>query len=49
VNVSSSVALTVDFRHRQVSGKDFPWDANSGFEVGRLKTNTFSAGLRFRF
>ena len=49
VKVSGNVALTVDFRHRQVSGEEFPWDANSGFEVGRIKTNSVTAGIRIGF
>ena len=48
-NLSESISLTADFRHREVGGEDFPWDANSGFRVGRIKTNAVSAGLRFRF
>lgn len=47
--LSPSVAVTADVRHRQVSGETFPWDANSGFSVGRLKTTSISAGIRFGF
>lgn len=49
VNLSAKVAITADFRHREVSGETFPWDANSGFSVGRLKTNSLTGGLRIRF
>lgn len=51
VDVTPSVSLTADFRHRQTNGatitdEDF---ADVGVEIGKVKTNTFSAGVRFRF
>lgn len=48
-NLSPTTAITLDFRHRQVARTNIDYDANSGFELGRLSTNTFSAGLRFTF
>lgn len=48
-NLSPSTALTLDFRHRQVARTTIDYGDNSGFELGRLKTNTFSAGIRFTF
>lgn len=48
-NLSSTTALTLDFRHRQVGRTNIAFDQNSGFELGRLKTNTISAGVRFTF
>ncbi len=48
-NVSPSAALSLDFRHRQVSSTEIEYDESSGFELGKLETNTFSAGVRFTF
>lgn len=48
-NVSGTTAITLDFRHRRVSDTTIEYDDASGFTVGDLKTNTFSAGLRFTF
>lgn len=48
-NVSPATALTLDFRHREVGRSTIEYDGSSGFELGRLKTNTFSAGIRFTF
>lgn len=45
-DLSDTVALTADVRHRQVSGGDI----DDGYaRVGKIKTTSFSAGLRFRF
>ncbi|MFW2850620.1 outer membrane protein [Sphingomonas sp. TX0543] len=49
VDLSRNIALTIDYRHRQISGarivdEDFP---SAGLNIGKVKTNTFSAGLRF--
>jgi opacity protein-like surface antigen len=49
VKVNRAIAITLDYRHREVSGKDFPWDDISGFEVGRIRSNSFASGLRLRF
>lgn len=46
---SPSIAITVDYRYRSADGKDIAYDANSGFEIGTIKTSTLSAGLRFSF
>lgn len=48
-NLSPSLALTADFRHRQVSGTEVPYDSVSGFRVTSLKTNSVQAGLRITF
>ncbi|RYG98720.1 MAG: porin family protein, partial [Alphaproteobacteria bacterium] len=48
-HLSPSTALTLDFRHRQVARTTIDYGDNSGFELGRLTTNTFSAGVRFTF
>lgn len=48
-NVSPTTALSLDFRHRQVGRTSIDYDASSGFELGSLKTNTFSVGVRFTF
>ena len=45
-DLSEKMALTADVRHRQVSGGDI----DDGYaRVGRIKTTSFSAGIRFRF
>lgn len=49
VHVAKHVAITADFRHRDAKGAKLPYDAVSGFTVGRMRTNSFSAGLRFTF
>lgn len=49
IRVSESIELTADYRHREVSASNVAWDATSGFRVGKLKTDSFTAGLRFRF
>lgn len=46
---SETVAVTLDYRRRQLSAADIAYDANSGFELGKLKTDTFAAGVRFTF
>lgn len=51
VNLSSSVVMSLDFRHRRANGllvtdAEYPeWST----EIEDVKTTTFSAGLRFRF
>lgn len=44
-----NMAITADYRYRSADGKDIAYDAVSGFEIGKIKTSTFSAGLRFTF
>jgi opacity protein-like surface antigen len=46
VNLSSSLSLTANYRHREISGSTIEWDEVSGFEVGDLKTDAFTAGIR---
>ncbi|QNA85214.1 outer membrane beta-barrel protein [Sphingomonas sp. So64.6b] len=47
--LSDHVALTADFRHREAKGGNLPYDASSGFTVGKIHTNSVSAGVRFTF
>jgi opacity protein-like surface antigen len=49
VKLSRNVALTADFRHREAQGGNLPYDAASGVDVGKIRTNSVSAGLRFTF
>ncbi len=48
-NLSSSIALTADYRHREVSNTEVPFDSSSGFRVGKLKTDSLQAGVRLMF
>lgn len=50
-NVSPSAAITLDYRHRRAKGarivdEDFE---DAGVRVGKIRTNAFTAGVRFRF
>ena len=47
LKISPAISLTANYRHREASDAAIEWDANSGFTLGKLKTDTFSAGLRF--
>lgn len=47
--LSDGIELTADYRHRETGKFTIEWDANSGTRVGKLKTDAFTAGLRFRF
>lgn len=49
VNLSQSLALTADFRHREVGKAEIAFDNVSGFRVEKLKTNSILAGLRVTF
>lgn len=49
VKLSPAVSLTADYRHRQAKGSKLPYDDESGFELGKIRTNSFSAGVRFTF
>lgn len=49
LNVSDAVAVTVDYRHRQIGRTVVEYDAASGFEIDKLKTDAITAGLRFTF
>ncbi|WP_310498500.1 outer membrane beta-barrel protein [Sandarakinorhabdus sp.] len=48
-NLSDTVALTLDYRHRQISGTTIAYDASSGFDIGRVRTNALTAGIRLTF
>lgn len=47
VDITPGIALTADFRHRQSDRIGDAFDL--GADLGRVKTNSFSAGVRFRF
>lgn len=47
--LSKQISLTGDYRYRSTSGKNIPYDANSGFETGTIKSSTLAAGLRVTF
>ncbi|KQS02003.1 hypothetical protein ASG11_14435 [Sphingomonas sp. Leaf357] len=49
IAVSPHVGITVDYRHRQAQGATLPYDAVSGTTIGKIRTNSFGAGLRFTF
>jgi len=49
VRLNDHIALTVDYRHRQAKGGNLPYDAVSGADLGNIRTNSGSAGLRFTF
>lgn len=46
-NLAPSTAITLNYRHRQVSDTQIEYDDASGFEVGNIRTNEFTAGVRF--
>jgi opacity protein-like surface antigen len=49
--LSPSAAITLDYRHRQAKGATITDDEFEDYavRVGKIRTNTFSAGVRFRF
>lgn len=51
VAVSPSVALTLDYRHRQIGGGTIEDDEfeGAGVRIGKVRSNIFTAGLRFVF
>lgn len=49
VAVSDAIELTADYRHREVGKTHIAWDDDSGMRIGKFKTDSFTAGLRFRF
>lgn len=49
INVASGVAITLDYRFRNANGAQIAYDANSGFDIGRQKSQSFATGLRFTF
>ncbi|WP_156254387.1 outer membrane protein [Sandarakinorhabdus oryzae] len=48
-HVANGVAITLDYRFRNASGARIEYDAASGFDIGRQKSQSFGAGLRFTF
>ncbi|WP_158703115.1 outer membrane protein [Allosphingosinicella vermicomposti] len=48
-NLTSSIAITADYRHRQAKRAEITWDDVSGMTVAKVKTNTFALGLRATF
>jgi opacity protein-like surface antigen len=46
LKLSSVISLDANYRHRESSSSTIEWDANSGFTLGKLKTDSFTAGLR---
>ncbi len=49
VKLARGVAMTLDYRHRSVGAANIAYDASSGFNVSKLSTDSFTAGLRFTF
>ncbi|MEH3046436.1 outer membrane protein [Sphingomonas adhaesiva] len=51
VDLNRSVALAIDYRRRQTNGATITDEdsSNAGVTIGKVKTDTISAGLRFRF
>lgn len=47
--LAKAIELTADYRHRETGSTTIAWDAVSGIQVGKFKTDSFTAGLRFRF
>lgn len=47
--LSSTVALTADYRHRETSKTNIAYDSTSGADVGKLKSDSLLAGIRFTF
>jgi opacity protein-like surface antigen len=48
-DLSESVSVTANYRHREVSRTTIEYDEFSGFNVGKIKTDVLSVGLRFKF
>lgn len=48
-HLSPSVVLSADYRHREVGATQIEYDASSGYRIGKLKTDAFSARVRFMF
>ena len=49
VPLSDGFDLTLDYRYRQAGRSTIAYDASSGFEIGKVKTNSITAGVRFTF
>lgn len=50
-NLSPSVSLTADYRHRRINGANIDDDSDGeyGVIIDKVKINSLTAGLRFRF
>lgn len=49
LHVSRALAVTADYRHREASSTDVPFDEVSGLRISKLKTNSFTVGIRGYF
>lgn len=49
VKLTERLALTANYRHRQVSNSSIAYDNVSGVRLNKLKTNSFTAGLTVYF
>jgi opacity protein-like surface antigen len=49
VHVSRAFALTADYRHREASKLKVAYDASSGFRLNKIKTDSFTVGVRAYF
>lgn len=47
--LGDKMVLSLDFRHREVGATQVEFDGSSGYRIGKLKSNTLSAGLRVVF
>ena len=47
--ISRNFFVTADYRHREVGKTTVEWDEGSGFRLGKLKTDSLTAGVRFVF
>lgn len=50
-DLSPNVSITADYRRRQVKGTNFTDSEfpDEAFRIGKVRTNSFTAGIRFRF
>lgn len=48
-NVTPNLAITADYRYRRAGSSEIVWDTDSGFNVGPIRTQTLSVGVRLRF
>jgi opacity protein-like surface antigen len=49
LQLTPALALTADYRHRRIDNSRIEADEATGVRFGKLKTNAFTAGLRFYF
>lgn len=47
-NLSETLSITANYRHREVSRTTIEYDEFSGFNVGKIKTDIFTVGIRFK-